>query len=155
VSWTTELAAAESAEQTYRNTRKGSLPGYWRFDGRGAALISDWIAQRSSASSAFSKPSIGAWLNVAARAVSNMGASWSVVTALPAAPTTWQSSFVNENSQPFGSLGAIDGLFDGLMSNWANAVWTQQGGALPCAGFPPQEFWANLLGRVLESAGPT
>jgi hypothetical protein len=150
--WTTELSNAETAEQSYRATRKGALPGYWRFDGRGAALISQWIQDRSSVSSAFPRSNGSAWLNIAARAVTNMGASWSVVSALSGGPAGW---IYYEKGTPFGFVGSFDGLFDGLISPWTTAVWTAAGGTVPAAQFPPQEYWSNLLGHVLQSAGPT
>jgi hypothetical protein len=156
MSWTTELANAEAAEQSYRTAAKGSfLNNYYRLDGRGAVLLGDWIAARAAASSVKVPANDSRfWGNVAARAVTAMGGSWSVVQSQPLAALfgpIWSNSEMNTH-QPFGFV-QLDGLFGGLVDAWSGAVWTASGRTLPCFDFPKQEVWSYLLGAVLQSAG--
>jgi hypothetical protein len=153
MSWTSELAAAETAEQTYRATRQGSQNNYLRFNGRGGALLTDWIRARATASSV-KVPAGDAsfWANVAARAVTNMGASWSVVqNQLGTLPAPFLPDY---NTAPFGFPGGtLDGLFGGLVSQWATDVWVANGRS--GQGFPPTENMTYLFANALTIAGAT
>jgi hypothetical protein len=153
MSWSTELAAAETAEQTYRATRKGSMNNYLRFNGVGGALLTDWIRARATASSV-KVPAGDAsfWANVAARAVTNMGSSWSVPqNQLGTLPAPYMPQ---HNSAPFGFPGGtLDGLLGGLVSQWATDVWVASGRT--SQGLPPMEEMTYLFANALTLAGPT
>ena len=158
MSWTTELAAAETAEQTYRATRKGSQNSHVRWDARGGVLATDWVQARAAVSSAAPASNTSFWLNVAMRAVSNMGPSWSVVTAQLGSPVTQPLISDNEmrTHAAFGFPGGtLDGLFAGVLSAWTTSVWTTSGRTVPSAAFPPDEVWTFLLGNTLQLAGAT
>jgi hypothetical protein len=154
MSWTSELAAAEVSEQNYRATRQGSQNNYLRFNARGGILLTDWIRARATASSV-KVPAGDAsfWGNVAARAVTNMGASWSVVQnqlgTLPA-----PAPFLVYNTAPFGFPGGtLDGLFGGLVSQWTTDVWVASGRT--GQAIPPMEDMTYLFGNSLTIAGAT
>jgi hypothetical protein len=159
MSWTTELAAAETAENTYRTNAKGSHQNnYFRFDGRGAVLLGNWITSRAATSSVKVPPSNSSyWGNVAARAVVNMGASWTVVqdqiTPLvnPGVPPGYGEMGTH---QPFGFV-QLDGLFGGLIDKWSTDVWVASGRTVPSAAFPPQELWSYLFANSITIAGAT
>jgi hypothetical protein len=157
MSWTTELAAAETAEQAYRATRRGSVNSYTRWDGRAGILATDWVQARAAVSSAAPASNTSFWLNVAMRAVSAMGPSWSVVTGQIAPPLQW--IFVGpwgEYHNPFGFPGGtLDGLFSGLLNPWASNVWTTSGRTIPSFAFPPDEIWTFLFANTLTIAGAT
>jgi hypothetical protein len=154
MTWTTELANAETAEQAYRTAAKGNfLNNYFRLDGRANVLLNDWIRARAAASSV--KVLAGDsrfWGNVAARAVTAMGPSWSVVTGQ--LPVIFGPEYVWNDHQPFGFVD-LDGLFGGLVSQWATAVWTANGGQTPAFSFPRDEVWSYLFANTLTIAGAT
>jgi len=156
MSWTTELAAAETAEQTYRANRKGSQNNYLRFDARGGVLLTDWIAARSAVSTAAPRTSLAFWANVAARAVINMGASWSVVQNQLGSGPVQPFLLTPSSGAPVGFPGGtLDGLFGGLVSQWTTDVWVANGRTVPSAGFPPMEAWTYLFANSLTIAGAT
>jgi hypothetical protein len=156
MSWTSELAAAETAEQTYRATRKGSQNCYLRFDARGGILLTDWVRARAAASSVKVPASDASfWANVASRAVTNMGAGWLIVqNQLGTLPAPFMP--INYDRAPFGFPGGtLDGLFGGLVSKWASDVFVANGRTLPAADFPIMEDMTYLFGNTLQLAGAT
>jgi hypothetical protein len=156
VSWTTELAAAETAENAYRTAAKGSfLNNYFRLDGRANVLLNDWIRARAAASSVGVQAGDSRyWGNVAARAVTAMGPSWSVVTAQPLSLLFAPASSEMSSHQPFGFV-ALDGLFGGLVTDWARNVYTTSGRTPAGPDFPTQETWSYLFAKVITDAGAT
>jgi hypothetical protein len=156
MSWTTELANAETAEQMYRTNAKGCfLPNFYRLDGRANVLLNNWIAARAAASSVKVPASDSRfWGNVAARAVVAMGPSWSVVTGQPLADLFSGSSTEIGSHQPFGFV-QLNGYFGGAIDAWSSNVWTTSGRTLPTAAFPPQEVWSYLFANSITIAGPS
>jgi hypothetical protein len=157
VSWTTELAAAETAETSYRAAAKGSfLNNYFRLDGRANVLLNDWIRARAAASSVKVPASDSRfWGNVSMRAMVAMGPSWSIVTGqlqAPPLPFLLPGPDV-DNHQPFGFV-QLDGLYGGLISQWAADVWAANGRTLT-VGFPSQETFSWLMANSLQLAGAT
>lgn len=154
--WTQALSDAEAAETSYRSARRGSVPSYYRFDGRATVLVNDWVRARSAVSSAAPGSNQSYWLNVAIRAVTNMGPSWSVVTGQPLADLFGETLWNREmgSHQPFGFVNA-DGLLDGLLTDWSRNVWVASGRTVPTTAFPPQEVWSYLFANTLILAGAT
>jgi len=158
VTWTTELANAETAENAYRTAANGSfLNNYWRFDGRGGVLLTDWIRARAAASTV-KVPASDArfWANVGMRAAVAMGPSWSVVTN-QLQTTGGQTRLIirteSADPQPFGFPGGtLDGAFGGLIAGWATSVWTTFGQPVGYV-FSPEEDWTYLLANSLTIAG--
>jgi hypothetical protein len=157
MSWSSELSAAETAENAYRAAAKGSfLNNYFRLDARANVLLNDWIRARAAVSSVGVQAGNSRyWGNVAARAVTAMGPSWSVVQNQPLASLFGETSFNSEMAShaPFGFVD-LDGLFGGLITDWARNVYVASGRTLGY-GFPDQEVWSYLLANTLTIAGAT
>lgn len=74
MTWTTELANAATAENAYRAAMRGSMACGLRFDGRGAEMLRVWISGRAAVAATRPASDTSYWANVAARAITNMGA---------------------------------------------------------------------------------